>query len=192
MSSLNFALWAFVLSVGSYIPYWIGILFQNKRPQKATWIIWAASDAIVFSAMYSQGYFASQMFAYVIGAVTIAVYAFFRGTPGWTLEDKIVLVGAGAAIAGWFFASANVALVLITTATCIGTWPTLRVLWRNPGSEPRLAWTMIWFGGICGLIAIGPLEKWDVASAFGPLGFFVIQTAIFFLVWRPAREHETA
>ncbi len=185
MSSLHFALWAFVFSVGSYIPYWIGIIFQGVRPQKATWIIWTMSDSIIFGAMYSQGYFATQMLAYVIGAATIMTYALFRGTPGWTFEDKVVLAGAGAALIGWFFSSANAALVLILTATCIGTWPTIRNLAEHPGSEPRIAWTMIWIGGICGLLAIVPLTKWNIASALGPAVFFAIQTIIFFLSWRP-------
>ncbi len=178
-------------TVIGYGLYWDDIL-RGLQPKKASWLIWMSVDAILFFAMLIQNRLSLQILAYLGGSAVIASYAFFRGESGWTREDKIVLACAALALGLWFFAGPNAAIVLSMTACIIGTIPTWHRLWSNPKSEPFWSWFIFWIGGIFGVLAVGPVSGWTIASAFGPVGFGILQVIVIALMIpiRPQRRIE--
>lgn len=184
----TFAVLSLILSIGAYVPYWRSILRDGTRPRKATWIVWTAVDAIMFTAMLAQGELALQMLAYTIGAGSVMVYALWKGEQGWTREDVTVLAGSALAMVLWFVVDANTAIAVSLIAISIGTIPTWKAAWRNPRNEPFVPWLMFWIGGLFGLLAI---QEWTVASALGPGGFFALQSIMVFLTF-PARRAKVA
>lgn len=173
-----------VLFVVAFFPYIRAILRGETKPAKASWIIWASLDYIVFAGMIVENTVNGQILGAVIGATVIIGLAMKYGTPGWTKTDKFCLAGAFLGIALWFIFSNPVFGILTSSVvTFLGSIPTFASAWKDPSREDKLAWTIFWISCVCAIIAI---PHWTLADASQPITFFTIEsTMIFILFLRP-------
>lgn len=173
-----------VLFVIAFVPYIRSILRKETKPAKASWIIWASLDYLVFAGMLAEHTVNGQILGAVIGATTVIGLAIKFGTPGWTNLDKFCLGGAVLGIALWkVFGNPTFGIVTACTVAFLGSIPTFVSAWKDPSRENKLAWTIFWVSCVCAVIAI---PHWTLADAAQPIAFFAIEsTMMCILLIRP-------
>ena len=66
----------------------------------------------------------------------------------------------------------------------IAAFPTFKTAWKEPEKEDLVAWTMYFISCVLALFAIPAFTLGDIAQ---PLTFFVIESVMMILLWRPRR-----
>lgn len=170
-----------LLFVAGFVPYIRAILRKETRPAKASWIIWASLDYIVFAGMVVAHTVNGQICGAVIGASIVIGLAMKYGAPGWTKTDKFSLGGAVLGIMLWLvFSSPVLGIVITCTVGFLGSIPTFTSAWKDPGCEDKLAWTIFWISCVCAVIAI---PHWTLADAAQPVTFFAIETVMMYILY---------
>lgn len=170
-----------IVFIVGYVPYIRAILQGQTKPQKASWIIWEALNVIVLAGMYSKHAVNGQIVAVTIGTAVIALLSLKYGKPGWTILDRLCLVGAGLAIVLWqVFDSPTIAILTCLVASLTGAVPTFVNVWHRPGEENKVAWTLYWVSCVMAVIAA---PSWSLVDAAQPLTFFTIETIVMFLLF---------
>ncbi|MFH0885184.1 MAG: hypothetical protein V1861_05740 [Candidatus Micrarchaeota archaeon] len=152
-----------------FVPYILDTLNHKTKPNKATWIIWAFLGIIIAASYYSAGARASAWLpaAYAVGIIIIAALSLRYGENGWTVLDKVCLLGAGAGLGLWAITNDPVfALYLTTIVDAIGALPTIMKAYERPESESRAAWVLFLTADILNLLAI---SEWTLAMALYPV-----------------------
>jgi hypothetical protein len=191
---------AFILIIVAFIPYAKAVWRDRNipsgtpgktEPSKASWLIWVALDIITALGMYMKGSLNGQITAAVIGGSMVVVLAMKFGTSGWTRLDKGCLAGACLGIILWrVFGDAVAGIITCQVVMFIGSLPTFRSAWKDPGRENKTAWTLFWLSCVAALIAIPGLtlevmfnEPMQFFLAHPkhtaqPVTFFIIETIV--------------
>ncbi|MBN2884555.1 hypothetical protein JXE04_01375 [Patescibacteria group bacterium] len=176
-----FSVLAGIIFTIGYIPYIIAILKKGAKPAKASWVIWLSLDMITIASMFVMNTLNGQMIGAVIGAWIVVILAFKYGAPGWTLLDKLSILGAIIGIVIWqLFDSPLLGILINLGVTFIGSIPTFISAWEDPGREDKLAWILFLISCICALIAV---PDWDLANAAQPITFFVIEATVVVIIF---------
>ena len=169
----------------AFVPYIRAIIKKETQPSKASWLIWASLDSITLAGMVAAGTLNGQIVGAVIGAWSIAGLSFAYGKPGWSKLDVFCIVGAVTGVALWWWYSDPVlGIVVSNTVVFIAAFPTFKTAWKEPEKEDLLAWTMYFASCVLALAAIPKLTLGDAAQ---PITFFVIESIMMILLWRPRR-----
>jgi hypothetical protein len=165
-----------LLFIVGFVPYIRAILRKETKPAKASWIIWASLDYLVFAGMIAEHTVNGQILGAVIGATIIIGLALKYGTPGWTNLDKFCLGGAVLGITLWqVLGNPTFGIVTACTVALLGSVPTFLSAWKDPSRENKLAWTIFWISCVCAVIAI---PHWTLADAAQPITFFIIESTM--------------
>ena len=170
------------------VPYTITILKgkTRTRPAKASWLIWASMDTVVFAGMVAKHSMNGQILAAICGAWVVFFLTLKYGVPGWTRIDKICLGGTVLAMLLWAI-SGNPVVGIVTSlgSGLLGSVPTFVSAWHDPSRENKLAWTMCVVSCVFAILAI---SDWTLASAGQPLVFAFIDVTVWAIVMlRPQR-----
>jgi len=139
-----------VLFFVAFLPYIYTTLRGTTVPQKVTWVIWASLDSITLAEMWFEHTLNGQIVGAVLGAWTVVALALLYGKPGWTLQDKLCLLGAVAAVLLWKLSdNATVGIVISNTVVFLGSIMTFKSAWSEPEKEDRIAWAIWWTSCVC-------------------------------------------
>ncbi len=154
-----------VLSILCFIPYFRDIFRGTTKPHRYTWFIWATLQAIVAKAMWNGGA-GIAIASSVIGAVLCAAIFLLSlryGADHITRFDTISLAGALAALAAYLFLHDPLLSVAFATLTdFMGTLPTLRKSYWEPGTETASTHLLSAGAGAAALAALG---TWSLVTA---------------------------
>lgn len=175
-----------ILFFGACLPYIVAIIRKKTEPKKATWLIWAIMDTVIFAGMYAKGVTNGQIIAAVLSGWIIAALALKYGIPGWSKTEKRCLGGTVLGIVLWaMFKNPLLGIVIICIVGLLGSVPTFQSALENPEKEDRLAWTIWWISCVVAVLAI---PHWTLADAAQPLAFATIESIMMYLLWiRPRR-----
>lgn len=182
-----FGIAAGVIGFLGFVPYIISTLRGTTKPNKATWIIWAAMGAIIAASYFSAGatYSAWLPVAYAIGIFAVAALSLRSGEKGWTRLDLFCLLGAGVGLLLWWLTSEPAfALYLTIAVDAIGFIPTLKKVYEEPESEDKLAWRLFLLADGLNIFAI---SEWTLAQASYPVYVLVFTMALNALFYLPKR-----
>ncbi len=181
------SLMAGVLFLLGFMPYVGAILFGKAKPNKVTWIIWTATDCIIFMGMWSEGAVNGQIFGATLGASLVLVLVLKFGMPGWNKIDIICLAGAAIGIALWIKSGdPNTAIITSLVVMAIGSVPTFVSAWQKPERENRLTWTIFMMSCVLAVVAI---PKMTLADAAQPIVFLLLNSVmIYLLFFRPKKQ----
>lgn len=169
-----------------YFPYIWAIIQCKTKPSKSTWIIWASLNTVMLAGMYATHTVNGQIVAAVCGNWIVAFLALKRGAPGWSRLDKACLAGAVLGIVLWIvFSSPVLAILLSASVVFIGSIPTFKSAWEDPGRENFAAWACYWISCIFSLMAV---TQWTLANAAQPVVFFAVDSIVMFLLLRPRKR----
>lgn len=184
-----------VLFVLAFVPY-INSILRGKlvngkriytRPSKVTWVIWATLDTITLAGMMAKDAVNGQIVGAVIGAWMVAVLTLIYGKPGWTRLDKFCLAGAALGITFMKVFNPTMGIVTSLSVVFLGSIPTFKGAYENPAQEDRTAWTIFWLSCVAAVLAI---PTFDLDNASQPITFFVIESIMMWLLWKPRIKRE--
>lgn len=183
MSKHTYSLIAGIIFGTGYIPYVVSIVGYGKAcsPKRATWIIWAILDTILFAGMYQAHAAYGQIMGAVIGNWIVALVLLRFGKRGWNTVEKCCLAGAVASLILWMcFRSSYFSIAMPLAIIGLGGIPTYYGTWQNPIDENPFTWTIWSFSCIFGIFAISSLT---MENALQPIGFVIGQTLMMYLIW---------
>lgn len=161
--------------VGTY-SYLAATLVGRARPNRVTFLIWAAAPLIAFVAELNEGVGLRSVmtFSVGLGPLLILIASFVNKKSYWkvTRFDLVCGAFAAAALVLWqITGDGNVAIALALLADFLAALPTLVKSWRFPRTE--VPWNYIG-GAINSAIAMLVITQWSFASAAFPVYIFAI------------------
>ena len=143
-----------VLSVLAFLPYILGTLRRQTRPQRASWTIWGTLSSLSFAALLYEGASSSLWFvgAQAGGTVAIAALAVPFGTGGYNRRDIAILALAGVGLVLWAVTKdAGWTLALAISVSLLGGVPTVLKAYRAAPSEALGTWVLLLLSALCAL-----------------------------------------
>ena len=177
-----------VLVVVAGVPYIRAIWRDRKiadgaKPMRVTWFVWAALDSVALAGMVAKNSVNWQIVVSAAVAWTVFFISLWYGKKGWTLTDKVCLVGAAVGIVLLFF-DPRLGIAASLTSLLFGAIPTFGSAWNDPASESRFAWGVWWLSCIASLIAV---PSWTVEAAAQPIVFMLIESVMVLILFaRPS------
>lgn len=175
-----------VLFVLAFVPYIQSIVKGESKPSKATWLIWAGMDTVLFTGMLTKHTVNGQIIGAICGAWIVFAFTMKYGVPGWKRIDKICLGGTILAMLLWKI-SDNPVVGIVTSlgSGLLGSVPTFISAWEDPSRENKLAWTLYVISCVFAVLAI---PRWTLADAGQPLVFAFIDTTVFLIIYLKPRR----
>ncbi len=164
-----------IMMAGTY-SYLAATLVGRARPNRVTFLIWAAAPLIAFVAELNEGVGLRSVmtFSVGLGPLLILIASFVNKKSYWkvTRFDLVCGAFAAAALVLWqITGDGNVAIALALLADFLAALPTLVKSWRFPRTE--VPWNYIG-GAINSAIAMLVITQWSFASAAFPVYIFAI------------------
>jgi hypothetical protein len=170
-----------ILTIFTYILYWIAIVRGSTKPVRVTWLIWALLDIIAASAMAKTHTLNWHISCAAAGASVTFSLSLWRGKRGFSTIDAICLLGSAIGIVCYFASSATSAIIASMITGMIAFLPTAASAYQQPQNEDRLAWTLSALSSWLMLIAV---QQWTIDGAAQPATFVAITTTTAILAWR--------
>jgi hypothetical protein len=130
--------------------------FSGHKPNKASWLVFVGIEIAWLTSACVAGENPLLNIAYVLGNCAILFHAYqLGGESQWSTTDKVcaslgslaILAGLIAALAGLKVAH-HITIGGLCFAYLVGVWPTALSVWKDPRSEPLVAWSLWLFGSI--------------------------------------------
>ncbi len=184
MTKVLFGLFAVLLEFGDYIAYFWGIFKQKTKPHFFTWLIWSISIGTAFGIQVVHGAGAGAWATGVnaVACCTIAAIAFFQKNTSYTVIDWAALLVALLALGLWLIEDRPlIAVLLIIMVDASGYVPMFKKSFRDPRSEPILAYIFASVKYIPALLAMG---NFTLLTALYPtsIAFFNMSFALFLFI----------
>ena len=157
---------AATLGIAQAVPYTVAILRGRTKPSQLTAIVWSVVGTVQAVAMLASGAGggAALNVAFAATSYITLVLSFKHGLRNRATLDVPLAILATASLAAWAVAGPEVAIVLAASVIVIGYVSCIAKLWRNPGTEDPLAWSLTTAGAVCSLAVL-------VLNAAGPVLF---------------------
>ncbi|TSC79249.1 MAG: hypothetical protein G01um101425_749 [Candidatus Peregrinibacteria bacterium Gr01-1014_25] len=170
-----------VVFLAGFAPYIAAILRRKAKPSKASWLIWAALDWIMFIGLLHKHAVNGLIVGALIGATLVAILSLRYGMPGWTALDITCAIGATAGVALWLLLdNANACIIACAITMFIGSFPTFASAWKDPKRESREAWLLYFIACVIGLLAV---PQWTIAHAAVPVSWTATESIMMFLLF---------
>jgi len=184
---LGLDIW-FVLAIGlsfaGYAVYLLGLRRQTLRPNRASWLIWAAAtslEALTYAAVNPgapQGcVFALSAVACI--AVTIALWHRSAWAPPSPTETFCIAASLTALLLWLVFREAFWAHMLVVAAVPVSFWPTWASVWDDRSRERSPAWGLWTFGDLATLLIAVRGPELGLAE----LGYIVVELLCHASMW---------
>jgi hypothetical protein len=186
MSTLSYiGLFGGILSLCGYIPYMKRIIEGKEQPERATWLIWTLSNALLFLSYFVLGARTTIWvpLAYLVGSALITVLAFIYGKPGWGLLEKVALVVSILTSIRWVYFDKPVMTMLFNLAIGLVSWiRRIRHLATDKTAQEDLSgWGFYFVGAALNLAAVTP---WTPLISVLPITMFIMNGLILILALR--------
>lgn len=140
------ALFATLLTIIGYIPYFRDIFAGKTQPHLFTWLIWAITQGTATVALlYGGGKFGAM--SLITGTVLVLVIlglSFKYGTKNITRSDSIALIVALLAIVVWWqLHNPVLSVLMVSVIDGLGYIPTIRKSYVEPHSETISFWVIM-------------------------------------------------
>jgi hypothetical protein len=178
----------FVLAIGlsfsGYAVYLLGLRRQTVRPNRASWLIWAAAtslEALTYAAV-NPG--APQALVFAVSAVacvavTLGIWRRSAWAPPSPTETFCIAASLTALMLWLVFREAFWAHMLVVAAVPVSFWPTWASVWADRSRERSPAWGLWTFGDLATLlIAVRGSEP-----GLAELGYILVELLCHASVW---------
>lgn len=172
------------LSFAGYSAYWIGLRRPTLRPNRASWLIWAAATALEALTYAAVNPGAPQAMVFILSAVaciavTLAIWRRSSWAPPSPTERFCMAASLTALVLWLVFREAFWAHMLVVAAVPVSFWPTWASLWADRARERSPAWGLWTFGDLATLlIAVRGAEL-----GLAELAYIVVELLCHASVW---------
>ncbi|HKU18198.1 MAG TPA: hypothetical protein VJP80_02895 [Candidatus Saccharimonadales bacterium] len=147
-----------VVGAIGYIPYIRDTLRHKTRPDRASWLIWTAEYAVLFSAQAAKGATNSLWLPglQLAGVVIVAALSIKHGEGRFTARSCLLLGLVALGLLAWYCTSnALLALLISLAVETSGLVLTMIKTYKDPASETMSMWVLAGIGGVLGIVAVG-------------------------------------
>lgn len=172
-----------VVSLLSFVFYYISIFKGKTVPNQATWLILSIVGLIIFSSYYSLGERSALWLplSFVVGPILIFILSIKYGVQKWSVFDKWCLFGAVTSLVFWFISgNAFLALSINILIDLLGMLPTIRKSYLNPETEEGFPWLLTCIASIVNIFAV---STWNFDTAIYPLYMLIINTMVVVIIY---------
>lgn len=178
----------FVLAIGlsfaGYAVYLLGLRRETVRPNRASWLIWAAAtslEALTYAAV-NPG--APQALVFAVSAiaclvVTLGIWRRSSWAPPSATETFCIAACLTALILWLAFRETFWAHMLVVAAVPVSFWPTWASVWTDRSRERSPAWGLWTFGDLATLLIAVRGPQLGVAE----LGYILVELLCHASVW---------
>ena len=143
--------------------YAVATLRGRSKPNRVTWLLWAAAPMIGFFAQLDSGVGLPSVLTLSAGVGPLMVLAASllnrRSVARLTAFDFACGAVAAIAVVVWLaLGDAPLAVLFAVAADAVGAVPTVRKAWRDPGSENTVFYVLI---GVNAAITLLTLTDWS-------------------------------
>jgi hypothetical protein len=153
-----FGLAAGIIAIVSHIPYFVDIVRQTTKPERASWFIWTVLGSIAFVTQLVEGASSSLWLTGMdsIGVLLTFILAVKFGTGGLSKRDMRALIAAGIGLILWYITKhASIALLITIFVDLTGTVLTVIKSYEDPESETLITWLGVSLAGLLAMISVG-------------------------------------
>ena len=174
MLNENFVWVGFAISMTGAFSYLMATLRGRARPNRVSFLIWAAAPLIAFVAELDEGVGLRSVMTLSVGLSPLLILSasFVSKKAYWRVTGFDLVCGALAVVALVLWrltGSGNIGIGLSILADGLAALPILIKSWRHPHTE--VSW--IYFGGATNAtIAMLVIDKWTFANAAFPIYIF--------------------
>ena len=174
---------AFINFLGA-MSYIISTLKGHTKPNRVTWLLWAAAPMLAFSAQIKQGVGIISLTTFMAGfnPMLILLASFVNKKSDWKIT-KFDMACGGLSILGlilWQVTKIpNLAILFAIIADGLAATPTVVKSYKFPETENASAFFV---AGISGIIALLTIKQWDFAHYSFPAYIVGICAILFFLI----------
>ena len=176
-----------IIALIAFIPLFIDIESGGVRLNLATWLIWTVVDTILLLAIISAH--GSALFlssAFVLGDIIVVCMICSSRIWHWRLFETLTTTAAAVALAVWWFAGAESALIsIVLIKYFIAMAPSLRDGMEKPERKQVLPWVLFTVGIALNVISAG---AWSMTNSFYPSVAFVMNGTLAILHTRKAKH----
>lgn len=172
------------LSFAGYAAYLLGLRRQTLRPNRASWLIWAAATALEALTYAAVNPGAPQAMVFILSAtaciaVTLAIWRRSAWAPPSPTERFCMAASLTALVLWLVFREAFWAHMLVVLAVPVSFWPTWASVWADRARERSPAWGLWTFGDLATLlIAVRGAEL-----GLAELAYIVVELLCHASVW---------
>lgn len=177
--------------IGGYIPYIREVLKRTSVPNRASWLIWSLSTAIILFGVKETGTTEAIWvpIADAVGCFAILLLSIKFGVGGWARIDRIsfavCLISLGV---WWFTGDALIALIMNLLIYISGYISTIKKEIDHPGQESKFAWSMFLMGVILNVVTVVVGNDTGFAVWLYPVVLLVVVSTLCYFIYRkPSR-----
>ncbi len=174
---------AFINFLGA-MSYLTSTLRGKTKPNKVTWLMWAAAPMLAFSAEIKQGVGLISLTTFMAGfnPILILLASFVNKKSKWEIGKFDIICGTLSVLGLilWQITKIpNIAILFAITADGLAAIPTVVKSYTNPETENGAAYFVAM---ISGTIAILTIKTWDFAHYAFPIYIVAICLILFMLI----------
>lgn len=179
--------------------YIVNIIHKKIQPAQSTWIIWTLVNSCVFASYVVanlQFHSANQLLdiVFILGKLpttwfilgnilncgAIMIIAFYYGTAGWTIIDKVCLGATLLSLVVWYLTgSALSALLMNMIIDLIGAAATIYSCYTRQSKEVISSWI---FFSLSAFVALGSIRQFSFSEAALPLYILLSNITIIIVI----------
>jgi len=164
-----------IFSLCGYIPYAKLIIEGKETPERATWLIWTLSNALLCLSYFVLGARTTIWLplAYLIGSAVITVFSFIHGKHGWGLLEKVALIAAILTSIRWVYFDKPFMALFFNLAIGLTSWMMRikKLAMDKTAQEDLSGWSFYFIGALLNLVAV---SDWTLLISTLPVTFFVM------------------
>ncbi|MBV9231877.1 MAG: hypothetical protein JOZ18_21385 [Chloroflexi bacterium] len=190
MINQNFVIVGAIIATGGGFSYLLDTLKGKVKPNRVSYVLWAAAPLIAFFAEIKQGVGLPALMTFTVGflPLSVLVASFVNKNAAWKLSSFDVTCGALALVGLvlWFITrSGNIAIVFSILADALAALPTIIKAFNYPETES--VWPYF-TGAISAILTLFTLQVWTIATCAFPLYILLVTLLISALVrFQPAK-----
>lgn len=184
MINQNFVIVGAIIVTGGGLSYLLDTLKGKVKPNRVSYLFWAAAPLIAFFAEINQSVGLPALMTFMVGflPLTVLVASFVNKNAAWKLNSFDVTCGALSllGLVLWFITkSGNIAIVFSILADALAALPTIVKAFNSPETES--AWPYF-TATISATLTLLTLPVWNIATCAFPIYILLVSLVISTLV----------
>jgi len=176
----NFIYLGIILQSIGGIDYLIATIKGTVKPNRVTWLLWAAAPLIAFYAQYSQGVGPEAWATFIVGFFPLLIFgaSFVNKKSVWNITKLDIVCGLlslGGLIMWFATKSGNVAILFSIIADFLACVPTLVKSYFEPETESAMVYFMGIINAGIGLLII---TSWNFEN-YAFVTYLLIMSVVF-------------
>jgi hypothetical protein len=175
------------VSLSGSVAYVADTLKGKTKPNRISWLLWAAAPLIGTGAAISSGadaWATARIFLAGLVPLIVLVVSLINKQSYWKLTALDFACGICSALAliVWFFADSPVlAVLLAATGDGLASLPTLIKSWKYP--ETETGWTYL-AGLIATLLVLPSIPAWNIQNSAFQIYLLVVNSLLVLFIFR--------